>query len=299
LSLQEIVAGISSRSSSAFEGDPAVPNPLHGIKGFDRLMRALIGIDSDDEDDSEWHRLPHPDMVQFGYFPKHTRKHRPRSRDHATHVVEFPEFVPGSLAYMHEGEETLELLRSTQQLTGPQAEEAAREMSTLNCAFEAMMGMGMSPEAALTSMGLDPGPILRRAAAARHRRGEAGGGCSANDKGKGNSHGGGCRAGARDAGGSSAPGRAAGASSAPASTPAASGGQPRDLAVTSGPAAVQRGSPGACAACGVLPLEGSKHLKCLGCRAVRYCSASCQKSHWKQHKVHCNKGSRSAASRDS
>ena len=42
-------------------------------------------------------------------------------------------------------------------------------------------------------------------------------------------------------------------------------------------------SPAACAACGA----AGATLRCGGCRAVRYCSAACQKAGWAAHKAEC------------
>jgi hypothetical protein len=45
----------------------------------------------------------------------------------------------------------------------------------------------------------------------------------------------------------------------------------------------------ACAACGVAPEPGGavRLRLCAGCSAVRYCSAECQRAHWKAHRAAC------------
>lgn len=40
-----------------------------------------------------------------------------------------------------------------------------------------------------------------------------------------------------------------------------------------------------CGACGV---EGTKMMQCGKCKAARYCSKECQRSHWKEHKNSCD-----------
>ena len=42
--------------------------------------------------------------------------------------------------------------------------------------------------------------------------------------------------------------------------------------------------PRSCAYC---KCQGQAFKKCAGCRAVHYCSLSCQRSHWMHHKRHC------------
>lgn len=43
-----------------------------------------------------------------------------------------------------------------------------------------------------------------------------------------------------------------------------------------------------CAQCGVQPAAGSKLKKCALCRQARYCSADCQRTHWRAgHKANC------------
>ena len=51
-------------------------------------------------------------------------------------------------------------------------------------------------------------------------------------------------------------------------------------------------TPPVCAACGV---ETGKLLTCARCRSVWYCSADCQRAHWKKvHKRECGKATASA-----
>jgi len=51
---------------------------------------------------------------------------------------------------------------------------------------------------------------------------------------------------------------------------------------------LQRPAPLACAGCGEESPEGPDRFhKCTGCHVVRYCSAECQKRHWREHKKVC------------
>lgn len=42
-----------------------------------------------------------------------------------------------------------------------------------------------------------------------------------------------------------------------------------------------------CAGCGAVAGRDKEFSKCSRCKAVRYCSSSCQKAHWKSHKADC------------
>jgi hypothetical protein len=44
---------------------------------------------------------------------------------------------------------------------------------------------------------------------------------------------------------------------------------------------------GACAACGANSSAGAAFKKCARCKAVRYCSKDCQRTHWPVHKASC------------
>lgn len=48
-------------------------------------------------------------------------------------------------------------------------------------------------------------------------------------------------------------------------------------------------APVLCAACSRPPSVGLPLLRCGRCKAVWYCCAECQKSHWGRHKAVCNK----------
>ena len=49
-----------------------------------------------------------------------------------------------------------------------------------------------------------------------------------------------------------------------------------------------RGDTDMCARCGATEGAGGSKLKvCARCRAVRYCSAACQKAHWSAHRRVC------------
>ena len=57
-----------------------------------------------------------------------------------------------------------------------------------------------------------------------------------------------------------------------------------DVAVDAGHSTVTDSTTPRCNSCAT----AHKSLKvCTGCKAVRYCNAHCQKSHWKDHKVLC------------
>lgn len=44
-----------------------------------------------------------------------------------------------------------------------------------------------------------------------------------------------------------------------------------------------------CSACGIQPTKTSGNFKqCSACKTVHYCSPACQRSHWPEHKPHCN-----------
>jgi hypothetical protein len=48
----------------------------------------------------------------------------------------------------------------------------------------------------------------------------------------------------------------------------------------------------ACANCGRgEACSGSKHARCGKCKKVHYCSATCQKAHWPEHKLLCRRAS--------
>jgi hypothetical protein len=47
---------------------------------------------------------------------------------------------------------------------------------------------------------------------------------------------------------------------------------------------------GACAACGSIPTTGDPLKTCGRCKAVQYCSALCQRTHWPVHKASCAAG---------
>jgi MYND finger len=47
-----------------------------------------------------------------------------------------------------------------------------------------------------------------------------------------------------------------------------------------------------CVVCKARPQE---LLKCSACMAVRYCSAECQKAHWKKHRKRCKELKAAAA----
>lgn len=50
-----------------------------------------------------------------------------------------------------------------------------------------------------------------------------------------------------------------------------------------------RGKIGGCATCGRPEMPNRPLMQCSACREVRYCNASCQKTHWKVHKKACKK----------
>jgi hypothetical protein len=53
-----------------------------------------------------------------------------------------------------------------------------------------------------------------------------------------------------------------------------------------------------CAACGAAKASGGAKLRrCAGCRAVRYCSAACQKAHWREHRAACEAAQRAQQGR--
>jgi hypothetical protein len=45
-----------------------------------------------------------------------------------------------------------------------------------------------------------------------------------------------------------------------------------------------------CCECGARRVEGAPKLKKCPCKKVRYCSKECQKAHWRDHRVCCDRG---------
>jgi hypothetical protein len=64
----------------------------------------------------------------------------------------------------------------------------------------------------------------------------------------------------------------------------------RHMVGLAGPAGQEEAEAAVCCGCGAVagaaPRRG-KFQRCAGCRLVRYCSAECQKAHWRLHKVLC------------